>query len=124
MRDDLESIMYMVIIMVNSYLPWFNLKGTEGESQGTRILKIKEEYWGPKLTEGLPQVFQNLVNNITEMDSNSVPEYDKLIDMLMVVDQPDDKGPRKMELHEIYQIQWNCLMDPDTLMGHIDKTVT
>jgi hypothetical protein len=62
--------------MSNSYLPWLNLEAQNIEDQNTRILKMKEEFWGSKLLLGLPPVIQELGKLITGLDAKAEPDYD------------------------------------------------
>ena len=85
-RDDLESAMYIAIRMINSNLPWNNLQRSPELTTIDQILKKKEEYWGEKLTEGLPSNFKELVNIITNMKPEEDPPYDKLIELMRKVE--------------------------------------
>ena len=40
-KDELESIIYILIHMLNSFLPWFNIKADEGQSTNRFVLRIK-----------------------------------------------------------------------------------
>lgn len=120
MRDDLESIMYIDILLINSYLPWYNLSG-EGEQEQI-LLKIKQEYWGPRLTQGLSDVFKQFVDIITNMGPNEMPPYDKLIELMMTVETKD--GPKRLSHEDLYDISWNKYINKNCYNGfHNSKTV-
>lgn len=82
-RDDLESVVYIVIKCINSSLPWQNMKPTKDTPMNKLLLEMKEKYWGPKLSEGLPAEFQELVKTITEMEADEEPPYQRLIDLML-----------------------------------------
>lgn len=104
-RDDLESIMYIAIIMVNAYLPWFNLNHGEDKDINEVLLEMKEKYWGPKLCEGLPTVFQDFVKIITALKPEDEPPYQKIIDLMLRVET--EKGVQTLQIDDIYQLDWN-----------------
>jgi serine/threonine protein kinase len=54
--DDTESILYMLIKLVNGRLPWSNLN-KDDRDLNTKILESKKSWWGPRLCAGLPEVF-------------------------------------------------------------------
>jgi hypothetical protein len=107
-RDDLETLMYIVIRMVNGYLPWSNLD-VDDQNKDAVYLKAKESFWGKKLLEGLPPVFQEFVDIITTMELNAEPDYNKLIS-LMTQDEAD-----------IHEIKWNPHINPDKENCYYDK---
>lgn len=77
-RDDLESILYILICMVNGTLPWFNIDDEQEQ------LKIKEECWEQnKLSKGLPPSIQRLVLVITELSPDAEPPYDHMVQLML-----------------------------------------
>lgn len=97
--------MYIIIRCLNSYLPWYNTV-TDSKDIHVSFLKIKEQFWGDKLCEGLSPVFQEFVSIITNMQPEDDPPYDLLIDLMMTV--VDEKGyKKKLTEEDLTHIAWN-----------------
>ena len=45
-------------------------------------MEKKESLWGEKLTEGLPENFIQFTKLITDMEFDSEPDYDQLINLM------------------------------------------
>lgn len=75
-RDDLESIMYIIIRCVNATLPWWNNHTTGNKDVNSVLCEMKEKHWGSQLCEGLPPVFQEFVSIITSMNADDEPPYE------------------------------------------------
>lgn len=79
------------------------------------LLKIKRKYWGDKLTEGLPPVFVQMIQIITDMAPDEEPPYQKLIDLLtikktMLCGYIKTKFTKK----EVLLITWNNHINKET----------
>lgn len=60
-RDDWESIVYVIIMLVNGHLPWQSIRVSDKYKTSDLLLKKKQEMFGDKLCEGLPDVFKKFV---------------------------------------------------------------
>lgn len=116
-RDDLESIMYIIIRCINGTLPWYNQTAGPGEDSNDYLLKIKQHYWGPKLCEGLPPIFERFVAIITEMGEDEDPPYDEIIALMM------KKDNEQMIMQEQYFIKWNTFIKPNQSKGFFEQRV-
>ena len=95
-RDDMESIMFTTIHIINGGLPW------SGIHDNDEILKIKLEYLendAKKLIEGLPKRYQEVVKLIFSLKFEDKPEYEEYIRILL--EGEDTK------IETITDINWN-----------------
>lgn len=110
-RDDLESCLYMILVLINGYSLWQGLKPDAKKSVNDKILEIKERLWGDKLTEGLPENFKKFTKAITDMKFEDEPNYDMLIEFMRDLTIYDNKGKaqgsRKIDDSELTDIKWN-----------------
>ena len=81
-RDDLESLIYIIIYLKKGRLPW---QGTRGERKERykKILKKKRTISDAKLAEGFPQPFQDFVKEIRSLRFKDEPPYNRLTEMLI-----------------------------------------
>lgn len=75
-RDDLWSVLYMLIEFAKGYLPWRKLK----EKDEIRDIKIKMNT--PELVDDLPKEFQQFMDHLQALDFADRPDYDYLIQLL------------------------------------------
>jgi casein kinase 1 len=48
-RDDWESVIYVIIMLVNGHLPWQGINGSDDKETLSLILEKKQELFGYKL---------------------------------------------------------------------------
>ena len=84
-RDDLESIMYMVIYLFKGKLPWMNqkIKKSVKSTKYKLIQKIKEETTPEDLTKGLPVEFLDFFKYIKNLEYAEKPSYSSLKNMFI-----------------------------------------
>lgn len=76
-RDDIESLVYMLLHLLKGQLPWQGLKGNE-ESQHFRIFAIKGSIPVAELCKGLPEEIQQLVCYVRSLGFSEDPDYHRL----------------------------------------------
>lgn len=74
-RDDLESIMYMLIYFVLGKLPWQNLKKTKDRMKKHRILAHKKQEHAERLCEDLPVEFNTALKYCKGLEFEADPDY-------------------------------------------------
>lgn len=73
-RDDLESIIYILIYLLIGNLPWEDIKSDNKEEKNKLIKECKKEYDFSKLSE-LPGEFILILNYIRELKFEEKPNY-------------------------------------------------
>lgn len=74
-RDDLWSVLYILIEMVKGFLPWRKLK----EKDEIRDIKIKMNT--PELVDELPKEFLQFMDHLQALDYADRPDYDYVIQL-------------------------------------------
>ena len=74
-RDDLESMIYILIYFLKGELPWQNVKAKNKEERYKIIFEKKSAVSVESLCEGIPQEFSELLNYIKKMDFEEKPNY-------------------------------------------------
>lgn len=78
-RDDLESLGYVMVFLLKKNLPWMHLGGTDRKEQQERIKAAKIGTTIVKLCDGLPSAFKNYFRHVRDLDFDSEPDYDLLM---------------------------------------------
>ena len=79
-RDDLESIGYMIIFLINGNLPWqgLKLKGPNLRRAYNRMLKLKQKITPEELCKGLPIEFSEYIKYCKGLSFEQDPDYEYL----------------------------------------------
>eukprot|EP01127_Copromyxa_protea_P003680 TRINITY_DN1347_c0_g1_i2.p1 TRINITY_DN1347_c0_g1~~TRINITY_DN1347_c0_g1_i2.p1 ORF type:complete len:396 (-),score=80.11 TRINITY_DN1347_c0_g1_i2:367-1554(-) len=77
-RDDLWSLLYVLIEFHTGTLPWGHLRGIENME---KVRDIKEQYNNKKLVKGLPNTFALFFNYIGTLKYETRPDYEMLLDL-------------------------------------------
>ena len=87
-KDDLESIIYVLIYLFRGKLPWMNVKykkdkdkDKDKEQRYNMILKMKETISEEELCNQLPNEYLAFLKYVKNMDFDEEPPYNKLIKM-------------------------------------------
>ena len=100
-RDDLESLVYIIIYSALSDLPWnSNVIGNNGKA----ILHKKTSITVKELCDGLPAPFCKFVTHVRSLDFDKKPDYEYLQSILSqcsgrVADQPVKLLPLPLSSH-------------------------
>ena len=74
-RDDLESIMYMLIRFFKGKLPWQDIKIKSVEERNEKITQKKIQTALDELCQGMPQEFLTVLSEIRKLRFDSTPKY-------------------------------------------------
>ena len=75
-RDDLESIIYVLIYFIKGELPWQGVKAKTKSEKKEKIKRKKKTISVEKLCEGIPLEFVELLNHIKSLEFKEQPDYD------------------------------------------------
>eukprot|EP00736_Rhodelphis_marinus_P001530 Rmarinus@m.17399 len=94
-RDDLWSLLYVLMEFAQGFLPWRRVKDKE------QIGKIKDQYNGPQLVELLPPEFLKFMQHIQSIEYADTPDYaylDSLLKSIQIHEGVQDDAPFDWEL--------------------------
>jgi len=74
-RDDMWSILYVLIEFLTGTLPWGHLRGIDNLD---KVRDVKTLYNNEKLVKDLPEEFMKFMNHITSLKYDSRPDYELL----------------------------------------------
>ena len=78
-RDDIESILYVLIFLFKGYLPWQGVKAKSKSERMSAIKNIKFNTSIDKLCEGLPYEFNEMLYKTKNLKFTEIPKYDYYI---------------------------------------------
>ena len=87
-RDDLESLIYIIIFFIKGELPWQNTKVKVKTEKYNKIYEIKKESTkeGGELCRSIPYEFQTLIDYVLGLQFTEKPNYSmitKLVEMTL-----------------------------------------
>jgi casein kinase I family protein HRR25 len=74
-RDDLESLVYVIVYLVKRRLPWQGITARSDEIHQDEVLKLKQAITVKALCKGLPQPFIKFVEHIRSLGFRDTPDY-------------------------------------------------
>ena len=74
-RDDIESLIYVIVYLTNGTLPWQNIPGDTRDLKYVNILKVKEDTNTEELCQGLPLEFSILLKYVKSLQFEEAPNY-------------------------------------------------
>ena len=77
-RDDLESIFYVMIYLLNGHLPWQGLRATSEKNKCDKIRDLKLIFTNSEEFLKLPKELRQVLDNIRKLSFNEDPDYNKL----------------------------------------------
>ena len=105
-RDDIESILYVLIFLFKGYLPW---QGVKTKSKSERMIAIKNIKFNTsidKLCEDLPDEFNQMLYKTKNLKFTETPKYDYYIYKFMEIFYQYE-GP-------LYHFEWiKEIINPD-----------
>jgi serine/threonine protein kinase len=81
-RDDLESLIYVIVYLVRGSLPWQGITIQPGQIHEDEVLRVKQATTVKALCEGLPQRFIEFVEHIQSLEFWEKPDYNFLLSIL------------------------------------------
>lgn len=78
-KDDIESLIYMLIYFANGSLPWGSIEGNSDRETIELIRKEKERLSPEDICLGLPYEFTTLLADVRKLDFDEEPHYDAYI---------------------------------------------
>ena len=113
-RDDLESLVYVIVYLVKGRLPWQGITVLPGQVHEDEVMKLKQATTVKDLCEGLPQPFLEFVEHIRSLGFRDKPDYDHLHSILekctlpnSQTDAPPIKGSPGCQPH-IHSLRCAC----------------
>ena len=76
-RDDLESMLYILIYFLKGKLPWQEIKVKEKEERPKLIFQMKSKTTIESLCQDIPQEFSELLKYVKSLQFEEKPNYDK-----------------------------------------------
>jgi len=89
-RDDLWSLLYVIIELRTGTLPWAHLRGVENLD---KVRDVKVQYYNEKLVRGLPLEFLKIVTYLKTLKYETEPDYDFLDGLMLGLFQKSGGKP-------------------------------
>lgn len=74
-RDDLESLLYMLVYFYKGSLPWQGLPAKTKQEKYEHIKLMKQKISPEQLTEGLPLCFFRFFEHVKQLEYEEMPSY-------------------------------------------------
>jgi serine/threonine protein kinase len=81
-RDDLESLVYVIVYLAKGSLPWQGIIVQSGQIHRDEVLRVKQATTVKALCKGLPQPFVEFVEHIRRLGFRDKPDYNFLRSVL------------------------------------------
>jgi serine/threonine protein kinase len=79
-RDDIISIMYVLVYFAQGYLPWQGLQTSRGKSHRREVYRCMRDKGRPKmLCKALPSCFKRTLRDALRLKFEEEPKYDQYI---------------------------------------------
>lgn len=96
-KDDLESIIYILVYLFRSKLPWMGIQHKDKNKKYKLILEKKESVSDEDLCDQLPREFLVFLKHIRSLDYDERPHYTSLIKMFQKLYDSKNYRNSKME---------------------------
>ena len=106
-RDDLESLGYMLIFLINKTLPWYKVEISKiGVKEKRRsIYQIKMNTSNEKLCAGLPSEFCDYISYCRNLSFEEDPDYNYLRNLFLQIIKRNEQLP-DLELIKLLHFSW------------------
>ena len=91
-RDDLESLVYVIVYLAKERLPWQGIAVRPDQVHEDEVMKLKQATTVKALCEGLPQPFLEFVEHIQCLGFRDKPDYKYLHSILGKCTSPDSQA--------------------------------
>ena len=80
-RDDIVSIMYVIIYLIKGNLPWMGLVAKKGDTRtkDELVYSVKSKVTPAELCEGIPYLFKKLLDYSYTLEFDEKPDYSYMI---------------------------------------------
>jgi serine/threonine protein kinase len=107
-RDDLWSLLYILVEFITGDLPWNH------ERDKVAIHQVKEQYLNSKLLQGCPKVLWKFMKHIYNLKFDSKPDYEYLYGLL-------ESKYRALAVEDNYPYDWEDLNTQSTIDNSIQS---
>ena len=91
-RDDLESLIYVIVYLAKGRLPWQGIAVRPDQVHEDEVMKLKQATTVKALCEGLSQPFLEFVEHIRCLGFRDKPDYEYLRSILGKCTSPDSQA--------------------------------
>ena len=81
-RDDLESLVYILLYLRVGRVPWQGLPGKTKKEKYKRVREMKQRASSSKLATGFPEPYTEFVDRIRSLGFEEDPPYGRLMELL------------------------------------------
>ena len=112
-RDDLESIGYVLIYLLEGALPWQGIEAKTKEEKYAKILYKKEITPPEELCKGYPDELVNYLKYTKNLEYEEDPKYDYLIELFQKI--------IKIDLNEMIDYRYDWIISKEKKQKDNDK---
>ena len=84
-RDDLESLIYIMVYLRTGRLPWQGMRGSSKKSKYQKIMRMKQNISDRRLAAQFPPAFHEFVQIVRNLNFEQEPPYAQLQNILLRV---------------------------------------
>lgn len=104
-KDDIESLVYMLIHLARGRLPWLFVDVRHGDNY-INIFNCKRTINAKELVGSLPSGFVALVDYARSMEATDIPDYEYLRQILLEMLKNDTRGG-PIDKSGVNKFQWS-----------------
>lgn len=78
-RDDLESLIYVIVYLLRGTLPWCGIQAESRVEKYIMIKESKQETTPQELCDGLPEEMTDLAVYVRSLEFEDSPDYPQMI---------------------------------------------
>jgi serine/threonine protein kinase len=113
-RDDLWSLLYVLIEFATGTVPWAHLRGL---SNLDKVRDMKQAYYNEKLVKGLPDEFLKFMNHLKTLKYADRPNYEYLHELLKGLCEKYGGNENSAFDWEVLEAQGNQFVGSDLNLG-------
>jgi casein kinase I family protein HRR25 len=84
-KDDLESLLYVLIYFYKGKLPWQDIKAKDDKEKTLKIKEKKLTCPSALLCEGMPREFEKLLCYVKNLGYDEDPDYNRIINCFQII---------------------------------------
>jgi len=74
-RDDVESIIYLILYLMEGRLPWQGVRGKHDHERFYKMMNMKMKFTSQARFDGIPQEFINIIHYVQKIRFEEPPDY-------------------------------------------------